>query len=111
MSRSYTFVTTLNSLSHNLKERELYEEMRLIVRIFNKTEGTNFRLSRTGRLGANSEYALLYKNRIDGRTYQKIRVGDASRFDIYVHSRESFSVDRVTHKRLVGMLRNWVSIR
>lgn len=109
--RSKYFIATLKS--DNLNDGDILNEMRLIVRIFNMTENTNYRLMRVGRLGDKSEFASLYKGKVGGRTYSKIRVSEASRFDIYLNNRETFfmSYNPELTNKLTNMLRNWAIVR
>ena len=112
--RSDSFIFTLKP--ENEFDRDLFAELRLIVQIFNQTENASYRLQRVGRLGENSEFASLYSSKFEGRTYSKIRVSDASRFDIYLNNRAidygpGCYAQRDQKAKLAGMLRNWASIR
>ena len=81
MKRTNSFIATLDH--YNKLHGDIYNELRLIVSMFNRTENTSFRLMRRGRLGRNSAFASLYKNR-----YHYHVVNDhAARFDLYLYDR------------------------
>lgn len=90
MKRSDSYVATIDR--NNFDHAELLHELKLITKIFNKHSNFNFRVQIVGRLGKNNPNASKYKNNFYHcyRPYSKIRVADASRFDIYVYRRECF---------------------
>ena len=106
MKRTSAYIVTLDR--DNFDHAELFHELRLITYLFNKTENASFRVSRVGRLGVNNPAAVLYANKVAGRRYQKIRVKDASRFDIYLYDRAYINNrDKVKRAKLNAMLKNW----
>lgn len=108
--RSKSYVFTVDPA--NMKQREVFDELRLIVQIYNRVEGTKFRLKRLGRLGKNNPNILLYRNRVAGRSYQNIRVAESGYFDIYLNDRSSFyskANDELRYK-LVATLRSWAKL-
>lgn len=109
-NRSKQYVFTVDP--SNIKQREIFDELRLIVQIYNRVEGTKFRLKRLGRLGKNNPATLLYRNRVDGRSYQGIRVADAGYFDIYINDRTPGYVSGAWEEqcKLAATLRSWAKL-
>ena len=103
MKRTNTYIATLDH--YNKDHGDLYKELCLIVALFNKTDNTSFRLMRRGRLGRNSAYASLYKNRY----HYHVKNDHAARFDLYLYdrSREYMSEKQV---KLNAMLKNWANL-
>lgn len=106
MKRTNAYIVTLDR--DNLDHAELFRELRLITYLFNKSDDANFRVQRVGRLGVNNPNAVLYSNNVDGRRYQKIRVNDASRYDIYLYDRAYINNrDKVKQSKLNKILKDW----
>ena len=55
MKRTNAFIATLDH--YNKLHGDIYNELRLIVAIFNRNENTSFRVMRRGRLGRNNAAA------------------------------------------------------
>ena len=102
MKRTNAFITTLDH--YNKSHGDIYNELRLIVAIFNRNENTSFRVMRRGRLGRNNAAASLYKNRY----HYHVKNDHAARFDIYLYDRSNVynSEDRI---KLNAMLKTWAA--
>ena len=102
MKRTNTYIATLDH--YNKSHGDIYNELRLIVSLFNRTEKTSFRLMRRGRLGRNSAFASLYKNR-----YHYHVVNDhAARFDLYLYDRSYHRrYQDSAERKLNDMLKRW----
>lgn len=109
-NRSSSYIYTADP--SNAKHRATFDDLRMIVQIYNRANGTKFRVRRLGRLGPNNPNTVLYRNGgVDGRTYQHIRVADAGYFDIYLTDRyNSWNYNKsieAERQSLVKTLRSW----
>ena len=106
MKRTNSYITTLDH--YNKLHGDIYNELRLIVAIFNRNENTSFRVMRRGRLGRNNENASLYK----GRYHYHVRTDHAARFDIYLYDRSIDYRYYTAKEKLVelnAMLKRWAA--
>ena len=107
MKRTNSFIATLDH--YNKLHGDIYNELRLIVSLFNRIEKTSFRLMRRGRLGRNNAAAYKYAKRY----HYHVQTNDAARFDIYLYDR-SIDYRYYTAKeklvKLNAMLKNWANL-
>ena len=106
MKRTNSYIATLDH--YNKLHGDIYNELRLIVSLFNRTEKTSFRLMRRGRLGRNSAFASLYKS----RHHYHVVNDHAARFDIYLYNRDIDYRDVYYNQnekllKLNAMLKRW----
>ena len=106
MKRTNAFIATLDH--YNKLHGDIYNELRLIVSLFNRTKSTNFRLMRRGRLGRNNANAYKYAKRY----HYHVLTNDAARFDIYLYDRSIDYRYYTAKEKLVelnAMLKRWAA--